>query len=352
MSDGGRESGSDHPKKSSSGGDEFGGAVARIAVAQICESVGFHSSHGSALNALADIAIRFICTLGNAANFYANSASRTEGNVFDLIQGLEELGNSHGFSGAPDVHRCLASSGVVREIVRFMSTEEEVPFPRPVPSFPIVRDQRPALSFAKIGEKPAGDHIPDWLPPFPDPHTYIQTPVCKERESELRAGRIKQERLRRNAEQSPSGMQQRLICNGKAEPMLPTSDITDRNPFFMPPLAYGEKPVSDIIVPGHDDAKGKRLSVIETFVPAIKAAEGRSLECEITEQRDLSEERPCVRFSLGTKKKRLLLPSSSLGASDRSDSRWLKDDEKGDRKRKAENILKAAMENGKELIQM
>ncbi|KAJ6815480.1 transcription initiation factor TFIID subunit 8-like [Iris pallida] len=351
MSDGGRESGSNNPKKSGRGsGDEFGRAVARIAVAQICESVGFHSSHESALNALADVAIRFICNLGKAANFSANLANRTEGNVFDLIQGLEELGNSHGFTGASDVHRCLVSSGVVRDIVRFVSSEEEVPFARPVPSFPIVRSQRLAVSFAQIGEKPAGDHIPDWLPPFPDPRTYTQTPVCKERESELRAERLEQERLRRNTEQSLSGLQQRLTCNGEAGPMLPTSDIINKNPFFMPPLAYGEKPVSDIVVPGQDDAKGKRLSVIETFAPAIEAAKERSLECEISEQKGLPTKRPEVRFRLGTKKKRLPLPSS-LGASGRSDAGWLRDDEKDDRKRRAERILKAAMENGKDLIQ-
>ena len=110
MSDGGRESGRNQQttsKKSrlSSRGDEFSHAVTKIAVGQICESVGFHGSNRTAINAMADIMVRYICDLGKSANFYANLAGRTSCNVFDIIQGLEDLSLSRGFSGASDVHR-------------------------------------------------------------------------------------------------------------------------------------------------------------------------------------------------------------------------------------------------------
>ncbi|POO01724.1 Bromodomain associated domain containing protein [Trema orientale] len=67
------------------GADDFGRAVSKVAVAQICESVGFQKSKESALDALADITIRNLCDLGKTANFYANLTGRTECNVFDII---------------------------------------------------------------------------------------------------------------------------------------------------------------------------------------------------------------------------------------------------------------------------
>ncbi|KAJ6800157.1 protein LONGIFOLIA 1-like [Iris pallida] len=90
----------------------------------------------------------------------------------DVIQGLEDLGFSHGFAGASDVRHCPVDSGPVRDIVQFVSKVEEVPFALAFPKFRIVRSRTPAPSFAWIEEKPAGDHISDWLPPFPNPHSY------------------------------------------------------------------------------------------------------------------------------------------------------------------------------------
>ena len=78
MSGGGKERGKNQQtssKKSRPSGDaDFGHAIAEIAVAQICESTGFHGSHCSANDALAQIAVRYICSLGKTANFYANLA--------------------------------------------------------------------------------------------------------------------------------------------------------------------------------------------------------------------------------------------------------------------------------------
>ncbi|XP_010937622.1 transcription initiation factor TFIID subunit 8 [Elaeis guineensis] len=362
MSDGGRESGTDNQtssKKSKvSGGDEFGRAIAKIAVTQICGSTGFHSSHPSALDALADVAIRYISDLGKAANFYANLSGRTSSNVFDVIQGLEDLGLSQGFSGASDIHRCLASSGVVREIGQFVNTAEEVPFAWPVPRFPIARIPKQTSSFAQIGEAPAGNHIPNWLPAFPDPHTYIHTPVWNERATDLRTDKIEQARQRRKAERSLLSLQQRLACNATAE-FMPAIDgdagkgkeIVTNNPFLAPPLPYGEKEVSEIVMP-KVDADEKKLSVLETFAPAIEAAKNGSLTSLISEERVLPSERPMVHFKFGIHSKSIVAPLSSKAQNAKTDSWFLRDDEKDDKKRRAEMILKEAMENPQELAQL
>ncbi|XP_057804358.1 uncharacterized protein LOC131019767 [Salvia miltiorrhiza] len=81
----------------------------------------------SALDSLADIAIRYICELGKTSRFYANLAGRTGCNVFDIVQALEDLGTPQGFTGASEVHAdCAVSSGAIREIKVYVEAADEV----------------------------------------------------------------------------------------------------------------------------------------------------------------------------------------------------------------------------------
>jgi transcription initiation factor TFIID subunit 8 len=103
MSNGGRESEREPEKPAAQrkpSGVEFAQAIAKIAVAQICESEGFQTFQQSAIETLSDVAVRYIRDVGKTAHYYANLAGRTECNVFDIIQGLEDLGSAQGFLGA------------------------------------------------------------------------------------------------------------------------------------------------------------------------------------------------------------------------------------------------------------
>ncbi|GMI69839.1 hypothetical protein HRI_000653200 [Hibiscus trionum] len=151
--------------------DDFALAIAKVVVAQVCESVGFQSFQHSALETLSDVTARYICTLGKTSNFNANLAGRLESNVFDIIQGLEELESGLGFVGASDVNRCLAHSGVVKDIVHFVGDAADVPFAYDVSRFPVVKERKGMGSFWEKREEPHGD-IPCWLSAFPDPETY------------------------------------------------------------------------------------------------------------------------------------------------------------------------------------
>ncbi|KAJ6316275.1 hypothetical protein OIU78_019539 [Salix suchowensis] len=67
MRNGGEENTPGRPKS-----DDFGRAVSRMAVAQICERVGFDGFKKSALDSLSDITIQYLSDLGKTASFYAN----------------------------------------------------------------------------------------------------------------------------------------------------------------------------------------------------------------------------------------------------------------------------------------
>ncbi|CAL5419893.1 unnamed protein product [Camellia sinensis] len=360
-----KENGSHALKRANA--DEFGRAVSRIAVAQICESVGFQSFNESALEVLTDIVARYLCDLGKTASFYANLAGRTECNVFDVIQGLGDLGSVNGFSGASEVSYCLTVSGTVREIVEYGESAEEIPFAQPIPHFPIMRNRSMTPSFMQMGEIPTFKHIPSWLPAFPDPHTYIHTPTWNERETDPRSDKIELARQRRKAERSLLSLQQRLLCNGSASSSI-SADVCDddkvlqvsetKNPFLATPLQAGEKDVSSVPLPvklSDETVVENHVSVLETFAPAIEAMKGGFCDSGDIDKNVLPDKRPAVHLNFKSGKK-LLGESVDLRLWNKGSGKtapWIgRDDEKDDKKRRAELILRQSMENPQELTQL
>ncbi|GAV69634.1 Bromo_TP domain-containing protein/TAF8_C domain-containing protein [Cephalotus follicularis] len=346
--------------------DDFARAVSRIAVAQVCESVGFEGLKESALEAFVDVAIRYLCDLGKAAGFNANLSSRTDCNLFDIIRGLEDLGFIPGFSGVSEMGSCLVGLGTVREIMRFVGYSEEIPFSQPVPRFPIVRDRRMIPSFLHMGETPPGKHIPAWLPAFPDAHTYIHTPMWNERTTDPRTDKIEQARQRRKAERALLSLQQRLLFNGSAGSSSSGTNGVDaeelqvdtRNPFLATPFKSGEKEVSEVVLPDRlsDGGVGRKVvSVLDAFAPAIEAVKEGFRDDGVGERRFLPEKRPAVHFKVRTGKK-ILGESMDLSLQKKGGGRtalWIgRDDERDDRKRRAEYILRQSIENPQELTQL
>ncbi|KAI4349122.1 hypothetical protein L6164_009758 [Bauhinia variegata] len=347
------------------GADDFGRAVSKVAVAQICETAGFHSFKESALEALADIAIRYLCDLGKMANFYANLAGRSECNVFDVIRGLEDLQANQGFSGASEASQCLVGSSTVREIVDFVESSEEIPFPQPIPQFPVIKDRRPIPSFIQMDESPPNKHIPAWLPALPDPHSYIHTPMWNERATDPREDKIEQARQRRKAERSLLSLQQRLVHNGAVETSTSVArdsalaaqgaEGAEKNPFLEAPIPPGDKDVSPIVLPtklSNEVVGASHVSVLEAFAPAIEVAKNGLSDDGQEGKTFLPSERPTVHFKFRTGKK-LIGESLDMRQQKKDIARGAslagREEERDEKKRRAEYILKQSMENPQEL---
>ncbi|TKY52958.1 Transcription initiation factor TFIID subunit 8 [Spatholobus suberectus] len=330
--------------------DDFGRAAARLAVAQLCDASGFLGARASALDAFADVAISYLLDLGRTAQSYANLAGRSQCSVFDAIRAFEDLEAPRAFSGA----------GGVREIANLVESADEVPFAQPIPSFPVTKEGRNIPSFDQMGETPPSKHIPAWLPALPDPHTYIHTPVWDERVSDPREDKIEQARQRRKAERSLLSLQKRLLLrNGSVE--AATSTASD-------PQGIGDDddddkdvaPVVKVSVSdegGRGGGDGKRVSVLEAFGPAIEILGSGGL-CEEDdglgerERSELPAVRPTVHFKFRTGKK-LIGESLDTRLQKKDASRMAalagREDERDDKKRRAEYILKQSMENPQEL---
>ncbi|KAL9230914.1 hypothetical protein vseg_006205 [Gypsophila vaccaria] len=268
-----------HYTRNPVGTEDFTRTIAKIAVAQLLDNEGFQGFQQSALEALSDIAIRYIQELGNASKNYASSAGRSGCNVFDLVRGLEELGLVQGFPGASDVHHSLAKSGVVRELEQYVNFVENVPFAFDVPRFSVCRECELSPSFAELGEQPPGEHIPPWLPAFPG--------VESKKEGSPRAEVVRDE-----------PREQQLVVRDRVEDNV--------NPFLAPPLKYGEKEVAFVEAPrrffvrSHGDMMGS--------FGRMCGSEGMPKELREIEERDDTGMsvggRPTVRFQLSRMKKR------------------------------------------------
>ena len=359
-----------------SGADDFAEAIAKIAVAQVLESGGFQAFQQSALEALSDVAVRYALSTGRSAHYYANLAGRAECNAFDVIQGLEDMGSVQGFSGASDVDHCLESSGVVREIVHFVNEAEPIPFAHPIRRFPVVKERVLAPSFSQRGEEPPGEHIPAWLPAFPDPQTYSLSPTENGRGTEPHAvnGKFEQERENGKGEWPLLSLQQHMVSGMFEKPALtdPADAKAKRvaaecNPFLVPPLKIVDKEVASVAPPAklfNDVAsdnpvvknfvEDKSISVLETFAPAIEAMKSTSCDSKEDRRKLVLNEKPTVRFKIGVGNKFL---GRSTGLSPQKEHRktlpWFAmEDEKDDRKRRAEKILRESLENPDQLVQL
>ncbi|OAY42712.1 transcription initiation factor TFIID subunit 8 [Manihot esculenta] len=356
MSNGGTDTVQGRPKAY-----DFGQAVSRMAVAQICEALGFQGFKESALDAFTDVVIRYLLDLGKISSFHANLSGRTQCNLFDIVRGFEEMGAPRGFSGASNSSNYVINWGDVKDIIEFVGCTEDIPFAQPVPSFPVVRDRRLIPSFLTMSETPPGKHIPAWLPAFPDPHTYVHTPLWNERAADARAEKIEQARQRRKAERALLSLQQRLVSNGSAGASSSVAGndnvkelgVVESNTFLSIPLKPGEKDVSAIVLP---DKVKHTVCLMEAFAPAIEAAKEDGLpDGGDSARRLLPGKRPAVNFKFKTGKK-LLGEPLDLTLTRKGGGRmghWLgRDEERDDKKRRAEYILRQSMENPQELTQL
>ncbi|RDX59308.1 Transcription initiation factor TFIID subunit 8, partial [Mucuna pruriens] len=357
------------------GGDDFARAIAKIAVAQVCEGEGFQAFQQSALEALSDIVARYILNVGKSAHYHANFSGRTECNAFDVIQGLEDMGSAQGFAGAADVDHCLESSGVIREIVHFVNGADPVMFAHPIPRFPVVKERVLNPSFLQRGEEPPGEHIPAWLPAFPDPQTYGQSPAVNGRGTEPCAAKFEQERENGKGEWPVLNLQQQMVSNmfGKSALIDPADAKAKRvaaesNPFLAAPLKIVDKEVASGPPPAklfndvaldnpvvENFVEKEPVSALKTFAPAIEAMKSTCCDSKEDQKKFSVNEKPTVRFKIGVKNKLL---GRSIGLIPQKEEHkktlpWFAmEDEKDDRKRRAEKILRESLENPDQLVQL
>ncbi|XP_019059082.1 PREDICTED: transcription initiation factor TFIID subunit 8-like isoform X3 [Tarenaya hassleriana] len=283
--------------------NDFAYAVARMAVAQTCESVEvnsfqesqlregvrFSSFQESALATLTDVAVRYVQRIGKTALLYSNMAGRTE--------------------------------GVVKEIIRYTGEAEEMPFAYSLPCFPINRGKRPAPSFPEVGARPPDEHIPVWLPAFPETKISVQSEAVNVRAldgdsdiAELDRQSKENGSAHLTEQQSSHGYKPEFHKSVNQKDVENSTQEADVNPFLVSPLRFGKKQGSLVIRPvelSNDAASinhgpemhmvNKHLVVLEALAPADKIAQNM-FESEDGEKKVPVRTRSVVHFKIGTRK--------------------------------------------------
>ncbi|KAK9989247.1 hypothetical protein SO802_029486 [Lithocarpus litseifolius] len=137
---------------------EFSFAIARIAVSQICQSVGYKATQLSALNALTVVATKYLEAIAKSASSLANTSNRTQSNLLDLTLALHHLVTLH----TSTLFSISSSGGIIRDLADFVSFNDEIPFAKPIPRPQITSIPSWAASSSSFS------HVPKWLPRFPD----------------------------------------------------------------------------------------------------------------------------------------------------------------------------------------
>lgn len=143
----------------------------------------------------------------------------------------------------------------------------------------------------------------------------------------------------------------------------------ESNPFLAAPLKIEDKEVAPVAPPAkffnnivvsdipivENFIEKEPISVLETFAPAIEAINNTCGDSKENQTKFPVKEKPTVRFKVGTKNK---LFGRSIGLIPQKEEHkktlpWFAmEDEKDDRKRRAEKILRESLENPDQLVQL
>ncbi|KAK0393728.1 hypothetical protein QR680_000371 [Steinernema hermaphroditum] len=132
--------------------------VIRQGTGAICKNIGFTHIEPNVLELLSEMMLSHIVDACTATKLITENAGRTVCTPTDVILGLVDCGT--------DVTALAAYFN------RLKLTGSLVVCP------PKKANASSQMKSLKVGEtRPHPNHIPSWMPPFPDPHTYIKTTV-------------------------------------------------------------------------------------------------------------------------------------------------------------------------------
>ncbi|OAY26586.1 transcription initiation factor TFIID subunit 8 [Manihot esculenta] len=177
--------------------NDFAFQLTKIAVSQICQSLGFKSTQLSALENLTQVTTLYLKTLAKAATSYSNASNRTQSNVFDIVNALHDIYSIRGFTGGSTIDKSnsLLSSCVSNDLSVFVHSTKEIPF------FKAILREGNTISPRRSWNL-KGTHIPMWLPEFPDEKSYVK---CKENNGDERMGLWENSELERTSASGGTG---------------------------------------------------------------------------------------------------------------------------------------------------
>lgn len=163
-----------------------------ISIATLLTEVGFDKSEPMALETLGEMSQSFLYELGRSARAYCELACRVEPLGADVLLALAEMGQSGPEGGTP-----LALLDYARRPGRKTLGQPQTAVQTKQTSMLHTGDRR------KDGRGKASTAvIPDYLPEYPDSHSYIRTPTHRQPEADYESVREKAASQKRDVERA------------------------------------------------------------------------------------------------------------------------------------------------------
>uniref|UniRef100_A0A8C0IRF3 Transcription initiation factor TFIID subunit 8 n=1 Tax=Chelonoidis abingdonii TaxID=106734 RepID=A0A8C0IRF3_CHEAB len=127
----------------------------QVVVSSLLTEAGFESAEKAAVETLTEMLQSYVSEIGRSAKSYCEHTARTQPTLSDIVVTLVEMGFN------------------VETLPAYAKRSQ-----RMVITAPPVTNQPVTPKALTAGQnKPHPSHIPGHFPEFPDPHTYIKTPV-------------------------------------------------------------------------------------------------------------------------------------------------------------------------------
>ncbi|PIK41833.1 putative transcription initiation factor TFIID subunit 8 [Apostichopus japonicus] len=198
-----------------------------VAVAALCRDAGFDSSTESCIETLTEIVQSYIIEFGRSSKSFSELTGRTMPMVTDVAMAVSQMGSD--ISNLREYQRKLS---------RVKIPKQEMMYPTGTPA---------TLETGQRKKHPS--YVPDYLPVFPDPHTYIKTATFKKLENTYKVVRTNAATQQRSVERALTNF---IAKTTDSQTLFPG----DSNLFPLIACTPSARPYSDALLPiDHDVAK-------------------------------------------------------------------------------------------------
>jgi len=219
----------------------------KVAVSALCWERGFIQAENDALETLTEMLQSYLTEIGRSARSFSELACRTEPMLSDVVMALVEMGMD------------------VSSLPAYARRPNNMVFMPPVPCPPT-----PTPQILQVGERQHHlSHIPDHLPAFPDPHTYIKSMTHKKPETEYQLIRQRAASQKRDVERALTRF---IAKTGETESLF------EDDPYAFPLIACKPKiqPYIDALIPKDQDLENDEEMKNSKDVQSAPAKEGTS----------------------------------------------------------------------------
>lgn len=187
--------------------------VLGVAVSAMLHESGFALAERPCIDTLVELLQALVSEIGRSSRGFCELSGRTDVLIGDVVLALIEMGLD--VNSIPIYGRTL-----------LRSTKIIVPTPAVAP-----RANVPKI--LQAGEKrPLSSYIPEYFPPFPDPHSYIRTPTHKQPVTEYEAIREKSASQKRDVERALTRFMAKTSDSSIAHNLFPDEHMSNLFPLI------------------------------------------------------------------------------------------------------------------------